>query len=496
MNTVDLILGRTGSGKSRKIADRIASLIDGGYGKYVHIVVPDQYTMTSERFYIDLLGDRRFSQVRVSSVKRLCRHVLSACGELSSDHLTQGGKTALCAKALKAAGVSFKYYPADYFNMDFVKHLAKTFSSFKVAGIGSVALLQTAELEANDRLADIARIYMQYEMLLGEGLFDPDDDYAKLCECLEVHDFFAGEYVFVDNFRTFNPREREVIKAIASGSAHVTVAIPSDDIIPDDGLSLHSFISDNARRLTGLLKRSGIGFKVEKVTGNPRFDNNDALAFAEEHIFRDGAAAYYGQPRGISLCRCLDPRDEVEAVASEIVRLVSEEGYRYSDINVTARSMDSYSAHLHPVFETYGIPFFHHKKTPLLHKTPVALIEALISIASEGYTRNNTVAMIKTGFLDVSAEDEHLFEAYVRTWNVKGRKYLSPFVYSVGGLSGSDSEENAEKLARINAVSEYIVNITSPFAESASAAAAIFSALISQMATFAPCSRNTSAEAA
>ncbi len=80
MGPVNVILGRTGSGKSRYIAEKISALIDGGYGKNVYIIVPDQYTMTSERFYIDLLGDRRFSQVRVMSVKRLCRHVLSFYG--------------------------------------------------------------------------------------------------------------------------------------------------------------------------------------------------------------------------------------------------------------------------------------------------------------------------------------------------------------------------------------------------------------------------------
>ena len=127
MKKVRLLLGRTGSGKSYSIAQEIISLIDSGYGKTVYVVVPDQYTMTCEKFYIDLLGERRFSQVRVMSVKRLCRQVLSTYGEYSSNRLSQGGRMALCSKALKTASVHFKYYPADYFDMSFVKHLVKTF---------------------------------------------------------------------------------------------------------------------------------------------------------------------------------------------------------------------------------------------------------------------------------------------------------------------------------------------------------------------------------
>ncbi len=465
MKKVRLLLGRTGSGKSYRIAQEIISLIDGGYGKTVYILVPDQYTMTSEKFYIDLLGERRFSQVRVMSVKRLCRHVLSAYGEYSANRLSQGGRMALCAKALKTASVHFKYYPADYFDMSFVKHLVKTFSSFTVAGISPVALLQAAEVEKNDRLGDIARIYMQYLLFTEEGLFDTDDDCQKLCECLDLHDFFASEYVYVDNFRTFHPQEREVIKAIALNNAFVTVAIPCENILPDDGLSLLSFISESARRFVGLLKKSGIEFTVETISGSPRFNTNPELKFLEENIFRDKAAAYMGQPEGIFAQRCLDIRDEVEAVAAEISRLVSEEGYDFRDINVTARNMDSYAAHLYPVFETYGIPFFHHKKTPLLHKSPVALIEALLSIALEGYTKNNTVALVKTGFLDISGEDEHLFEAYVKTWNVSGKKYLAPFTLKASGLSSEERESDKEKLDRINAVRERVVTLTRPFIE-------------------------------
>lgn len=56
------------------------------------------------------------------------------------------------------------------------------------------------------------------------------------------------------------------------------------------------------------------------------------------------------------LLRADSPYQEVEQAAQEICRLVREEGVRYRDIVVAARTMEGYGALLEPVFGRYGHP--------------------------------------------------------------------------------------------------------------------------------------------
>ena len=130
----------------------------------------------------------------------------------------------------------------------------------------------------------------------------------------------------------------------------------------------------------------------------------------------------------IKIYKCADLYDEVEAVASEISRLVNECGYRYSDICVTARDMDVYAPYLSAAFNMYNVPFFAHKKSGMLHMPLVVFISSFLSLATDGYTESSVIALLKTRFLDVDASDSVEFETYLRTWKTAINGIKNEFV--------------------------------------------------------------------
>lgn len=77
------------------------------------------------------------------------------------------------------------------------------------------------------------------------------------------------------------------------------------------------------------------------------------------------------------------PYQEVEQAAQEICRLVREEGVRYRDIVVAARTMEGYGALLEPVFGRYGIPLFYGRREEILDKPVLTLLTAALDTVGD-----------------------------------------------------------------------------------------------------------------
>ena len=50
------------------------------------------------------------------------------------------------------------------------------------------------------------------------------------------------------------------------------------------------------------------------------------------------------------------------------LKLVREQGYRYREITVTARDLDSYAGAIENVFARYGIPLYYAHRSDILKK--------------------------------------------------------------------------------------------------------------------------------
>lgn len=447
-----LILGRVGCSKIGYMADLIARRIDQlQSGERITLIVPDQYTVASENYFISKLGERRIRHLNITSLKSLARTEFAAHG-IPAQFIGEGGKTVLVKKAFDAVSPSLKYYPPEYRNPRFLPLLLGAIKELKVAGVEPEELMRTALAEGNDKLHDLSMIWQVYEEYLSEGYFDPDDAPARLCKLLEETGDFENEAVFVANFRTFYNRERKILLQMVRNGADVTISLPTDTIDPDTaGATADAAIE--ARELIARGRSMGEECRVDLRQAHARFPWAE-FAFLEEETARPTGTVFEGEVEHIHLFRGADRFDEAEHAAAVIAQKVREEGYRYSDFAVIVRSLEDYAEVLDPVFDQYEIPLFYHRKTPLRRRNPMPFIAALFSLATEGLSRDTVLTFVKSGFC-TTPEKASWFERYVTVWSVNYNRFKTPFLRPFGGFTDRETEgesvmrQGAEEVRRI-----------------------------------------------
>ena len=91
---LQLILGRSGSGKTRQIYDELTSSVGRGNGKAHILLVPEQFSFESERALLERLGASEAGKVQVLSFTRLAETVFRELGGLAGRRMDD------CVRAL------------------------------------------------------------------------------------------------------------------------------------------------------------------------------------------------------------------------------------------------------------------------------------------------------------------------------------------------------------------------------------------------------------
>ena len=67
---LSLILGRVGCGKTSYMANQIRQIIESKQHRgEITLIVPDQYTVASEQYFMDRVGEKNFRHLNVTSLK-------------------------------------------------------------------------------------------------------------------------------------------------------------------------------------------------------------------------------------------------------------------------------------------------------------------------------------------------------------------------------------------------------------------------------------------
>lgn len=161
---------------------------------------------------------------------------------------------------------------------------------------------------------------------------------------------------------------------------------------------------------------------------------------------------YRDFPKDISLFLANNQYSEIEYVASKIVELIKEEGYRYKDISIITKNLDSYSNLCKAIFNKYNIPVFIDEKKDLSDNILAKYILSILEVFSKNWSHEAVFNYLKTGFVPIEKEEIYSLENYCLKWGIKQSKW-----YNGEWNFHDDNEKNKDKIQRIRELRNIIV---------------------------------------
>ena len=458
---IRFVFGRAGSGKSYYCLNQIKKKLTNDKNNKLIMLVPDQYTFQTEKKLLEYVGEKALLRAEVLSFKRMATRVFDKCGGRAINVIEDSGKNMLIYKLLKDKGEELQYFNRISKQQGFVGIVSKSITEFKKYNI-SEEILKEKELEIEnkdlkEKVSDLASIYETFNESLHKGYIDSEDILSILAKKLKECDLYNDAEIWVDEFTTFTPQQLEVLKVLAKQCKNVNITLCSDGEIQftEGETDIFDVIKNTENRILKMMQENNISYK-EPVNLNKkniyRFKDSKELGHIEKYFFNYPFKIYKDDCKDIRLYKANNNYSEIEWVAQDILKLVRDKGYRYKDIAVVCREIDSYDKITSVIFNEYNIPYFLDKKREILSNPLVVLIISALEILVTNWSYESVFKYVKSGLITLETNFIDKLENYILANGIKGYKWTRDL------LTSQDEELTQEEIE----IFEYMEEIRRP----------------------------------
>ncbi len=460
------VLGRSGFGKTEYLRRMMADLARAGNDKLL-VIVPDQITFETETAFLDLLGARMADRVLVLGFSRLSDYVFEATGNRFSTFADEGVRNLVMSLALEQVGDGLTIFGKRSSSRDLCEIMLSAVKEYKKCSLSSDTLREVAESVGDEtlrkKLADSALVYDAYNAIMEQSYMDPLDSLTKVSELLLDHPLFEGYTIAVDSFYGFTAQEYDVIERLMTQSAEMYVAL-TDDLSGGDDTSLFYAPQRTRLNLSRLARDNHIDVAPHIRLSEPVRFQIPALAAVEENLYRADKAPFDDPTDAVSVYEASGIYDECDYVARTIRRLI-EDGCRYRDIAVIARSSEKYIGVLDTYFDKYHINYFMDEPVNIDSMPIVRLVSSAFDIACRGFDRDDVLTLLKTGLCSYDVNDIADFENYIFVWDISGRRFFDEFTANPSGFSDDFTDDEKARLDRVEALRADVIGKLRTFAK-------------------------------
>ena len=478
---LQLLIGRSGSGKSGEVFDRIETLVQQGHER-VLLIVPEQYSFENERTLLMRLGAQRASRVQVLSFTRLAQTVFREVGGMAGEVLDDGSRALLMSRALDEVATLAQDAGEPLMGADprmvtdstYVEQLMVLWGELRQSAVPLEEFARAEQTLANEdtllarglqeKVKDLSRIFAVYEGLIANCGLESADTLTRLVAALPDSRLPDGAAVMVLGFKGFTAQELAVLDRLIPRVSEMTVALTTDTpgvkwsrtLEHSREFTLFSPVTDTIEALRKLASEHHRTWELRVLSENQR-NPEGALRALEAGLYAPNPIVYDGAADKVTVIPCRDIYEECDAVARRIRRLLREEGYRQRDIMVVARNLTDYRGLLEDALEQEGISYSMDVRQDLLDEPLIILARAALRVAVGGLRTEEILRLLKTDLccLDPLAIAE--LENYVYMWGIDGDAWAGEWTENPDGLGMDVTPNTARQLARLNSWRQQIV---------------------------------------
>lgn len=464
---LQMILGRSGSGKSYQLYEKVIEQSMKHPEKQYFVIVPEQFTMQTQRDLVAMHPNHGIYNIDVLSFMRLAYRVFEEQGGMKRTVLEDTGKSMLVRRVItekKDQLQVFKNYAKKPGYISEIKSLLSEFYQYDIKEDTMEKMLSLSEKKPmlKRKLEDMQVIYQGFEEQLAEKYITSEEILDVMTEQLANTDLFQNVTLALDGFTGFTPVQYKLLHRLLKICQDVLVTVTIDPLerpeYQKEEFSLFHLSREMMDKLTNIAKEEGVEVAKDFVIADTvphRFKNSKYLACLEQNLYRftkkpmDKNLAGEDQ-NDIVLFAGRNMQGEVDYAIREIFRLVKEENYRYREIAVVTGDMENYSRLLEKAFAKEQIPCFIDYKKDILGNPLVELLRTLVQLFVRDFDYESVFRYLRCGLVDMDEEQVDKLENYVLALGIKRySRWKKPWdkLYTREKLS---EEEKQERLEEIN----------------------------------------------
>lgn len=415
--SIEIVSGRSKSGKTQYIYNKIASLVREG--EQAILIVPEQFSHSAEKHLLELVGTIDDRGVEVFSFAHLATATESKVGQVHRNKINQISKVLIIRNII--ADCKLEFYKNASKQNGFTEMFADSIDEMKKYMLTPDTLVQIAN-ETQDtvlamKLRDFSLVYKKYEEKLAEIYDDADDSLTILSKQISEFNVYKDKHIFLDEFDTFVPQELDIIRALAATCKNVTISICSDE--SEINTTLFMPTNNTQAKLSKTLNNN-----IKYTSFEKSHFASEAISHLEKNLFSFRPELYKGDSKDVQVFSLSNPLAEVENCALKIKNLISDCGYKYSDIGVVCSDISVYNRHLERVFDYADIEFFVDTKEEVINHHLVRFVLGLLEIYIEDYSYNTVFNYLKTSFVTAKPSHIALLERFIQKTGIRRLTWL------------------------------------------------------------------------
>ena len=431
-----LVYGRSGSGKSFYCINEIRKSLENELDKTLIYIVPEQYSLAAEFDLTKALNKNGTINIQVLSFKRLAYRVFNELG-FTKSAFSKASKSMMIYHIMLEEDKNLQLLKGVNRNRGLVDTVVDMIAEFKRYNISPEVLksIHTENKYLEMKLHDLSLIYEKFEERISQNYIDSDSRLSVLSNLISKSSMLKNAKVWIDGFDTFTPQEFNIVKELDKVSNLVVT------LTLDESSDLFALNLKTANKLRNLGNVENI--YLDKTY---RYTNKE-LSHLEKHIFKFPSCKFDNDVNNIHVTMETSPYAEIENVAREILNKIRNENYRYENIAVLTRNIDSYKTLFNRIFKEYNIPYFFDDKKELAMQPLLTLVTSFFDIVSKNFVYENVFNYLKTGLTNIEDENDiDILENFVLQYGIRGKRWLETWDYK---------DKNIEK---INLIREKVIS--------------------------------------
>ncbi|MBE5823290.1 MAG: helicase-exonuclease AddAB subunit AddB [Butyrivibrio sp.] len=450
--------GASGAGKSTRIYEEIINRSMDDPGTDYLIIVPDQFTMQTQKDVVKMHPSHAIMNIDVLSFGRLSHRVFEETGHGSFSVLDDVGKTLVLRLVADMLGDRLPVLYGNMHRPGYIDEVKSTISEFMMYGIGDeeLSLLEEKSIKKgalNSKLKDLRLLYSEFLKYIEGKYITTEETLDVLARALPKSELIRDSVIVFDGFTGFTPIQYRVIKELMALSKELIVSLtisPSEDpyaasfgeqelfmltkktvrdlerlefdIQRENGSTITDFSVFRILRHQEMGSGGTLGDIFIKDEDVVRHKGNPALSYLEKSLFRYKNAPFSEENNSVFIYEATNLSEEVRQTMIKIKGLVDTGKYAYRDIALVCGSLEAYGEQIDRAAKRFDIPVYVDQNTSIMLNPFIEYITSAMNIVISGYKYEDVFHYMRSGLTSFDMADTDLLENYVRSLGISGKK--------------------------------------------------------------------------